>query len=472
LWKEYIPIFIVAFILLSGIANAPETHVSSMKHLSPTIDEVCSYQPKIVSKQICGIDCLDWSTYENGTVYCSGGYGNVCRWNNVTCNEKICDRTLYSYPKNYWNGSAYEPINTTIYEVNRNYYGYSFTYGNEHGLYDTYFYDSSPISVFKKGNYALIQTPYAVGWYDTSSEDYGILENVLLSSPILNDNIVTYPDIFYGMNATYEYQNDKLKETIVISEDTKNYITTHYPNIPSPETKWFIVANKLDFVNINMADKGVKIVNPKTVVGKLEFRDSLTEDLKFFLPLSWAWDSNKNESCDENSTGCFDVKWRIIKYGDDWYVLYGVPLTWFTDKQFPIYIDPTVILRTDDTEVLDDTWVDEENPNKNWDYSNTGSYTNGEYLMMDDDVNSRKYSYIKYNISFMRTITPNIINAELSMREGHGGGSDDFYIYHVYNQTWTEESITWNDQPCGSEFDNSAECNLTEEDKILNDYSG
>jgi len=385
LWKEYIPIFIVAFILLSGIANA------SVEHLSPSSDRVCS--------------------------------------------NNVCTLTLYSGPKNYWNGSVYEPINNTIYEVNRNYYGYSFTYGNEHGLYDTYFYDSSPISVFRKGNHALIQTSYAVGWFDTSSNDYGLLETVQESLPILNNNIVTYPDIFYGMNVTYEYQNDRLKETIIISEDTKNYITTHYPNIPSPETKWFIVANKLDFVNINMADKGVKIVNPKTVTGRLEFRDNLTEDLKFFLPISWAWDSTKNESCDVNSTNCFDVKWRIIKYGDNWYVLYGVPLTWFADKQFPIYIDPTVKLQNNETENLADIHAQDS--------------TTTPYGMKPQ---------LKWNISSVPT-NQILKDATLCLYilDVHNGSSlldNDVKYHRIDNQTW-DESISTTD------FDALPETNST-----------
>ena len=39
-------------------------------------------------------------------------------------------------------------------------------------------------------------------------------------------------------------------------------------------------------------------------------------------------------------------------------------------------------------------------------------------------------------------------------------------VHHVYNQTWNESTITWNDQPCGGIDDNlnSTNCNITSED--------
>jgi len=68
-----------------GISNA-------IKKYGKDWDEVC--HPVLKSKYICNNQCLDWDSYENGTIYCSGGYGEVCRWNNITVQE--CSRTIYS----------------------------------------------------------------------------------------------------------------------------------------------------------------------------------------------------------------------------------------------------------------------------------------------------------------------------------------------------------------------------------------
>jgi len=43
--------------------------------------------------EICREECMDWDTSENGTVYCLGGYGEVCRNNAIT--KQTCDKTIY-----------------------------------------------------------------------------------------------------------------------------------------------------------------------------------------------------------------------------------------------------------------------------------------------------------------------------------------------------------------------------------------
>jgi len=179
-----------------------------------------------------------------------------------------------------------------------------------------------------------------VGWYDINSKNWGAMQSVQASNAIVNGNSITYPNSFYGINISYTYWKRELKEVVTISEDTKTYIQNNYPNIPSPETKWFVVANRLKLINVNMTKNGQNVIENSTIEGGLEFSD-IADDLKFFFPLGWAWDSDKNESCELDNTSCFDVKWRIIKQGGNWYVLYGIPLNWFQNKTFPIYIDPT-----------------------------------------------------------------------------------------------------------------------------------
>jgi len=360
------------------------------------------------------------------------------------CSNGKCWIVLYSGTMNYFNGTEYIPINRTIYEVNRHYRNYDFQYGNEQGVFSIYFHNETPLSVFKYKNYALIQTPYAVGWYDTESKNWGVLQEVQGSEPILKDNILTYPNTFYKTNISYTYQNERLKEIVTISNETRNYIRENFFPVPSPETKWFVVANKLGFVNIDMADGGVKIIDPKTVAGKLEFRDNVTNDLKFFFALSWAWDSNKNESCYFNSTDCFDIKWRLVKFDDDWYVLYGIPLTWFNDKEFPVYIDPTIQLQDADTENLEDSYILSANPNNNYGTSNN------LVIGWGSTTNENERVWIKFNISSIPSGQA-VDDAKLYLYfhdSGTDGGSPDgIKCYHSTNQTWNEDKITWNDQP-------------------------
>jgi hypothetical protein len=47
-------------------------------------------------------------------------------------------------------------------------------------------------------------------------------------------------------------------------------------------------------------------------------------------------------------------------------------------------------------------------------------------------------------------------------------GSPNSSVYHVYSD-WQEDTITWNNQPCGTNFDNSTACSLISEDTVFTD---
>lgn len=262
--------------------------------------------------------------------------GLVCTqsYSNMLCeNETYSALTVHQYK--YRNDTGWVDVETDFYEVNRTFQSHFFKYGNEKGIYSAYFDNNTPLTVMKYGNYALVQTPYAVGWYDHVTENWDTVQLVQDVSPILVGNELTYEGAFYKTNITYTYEGNMLKEVVTISEEARDYIVDNYFPVPTPENKWFIVANKLDFYNINMYNEtGSKITNPTTVIGKLRFKDNVTEALEFFFPVSTAWASNTGYE--------FELQWRIVQYSGDWYVLYGIPITWFYDAEFPVYIDPSL----------------------------------------------------------------------------------------------------------------------------------
>jgi len=311
-------------------------------------------------------------------------------WDKVCSNGK-CSKIIHLGIVNYQDeNNTWHKINRTITEINKAYSGHNFKYGNEQGVFHSYFHEKYPISTFNFKDYGLIQSPYAIGWYDTNTHNWKVLQTVQQTNAILNNNKITYPNCFYGINISYTYYNTELKEEVIISKRTRDYIRNKYPNILSPENKWFIVANKIKLKNVNMTKNKAIIDQDSTINSRLDFSD-IENKTKFFFPLNWAWDEWRNQymhyaDCNKNSTGCFDIKWRIIKYNDDWYVLYGVPLTWFTDKQFPIYIDPTTTYE-----------INESNVNKAYNFpaggdtpadpgdSNYGEYTSTEYSKIEHD---------------------------------------------------------------------------------------
>ncbi|MCK5333497.1 MAG: hypothetical protein KAJ24_03215, partial [Candidatus Aenigmarchaeota archaeon] len=101
-----------------------------------------------------------------------------------------------------------------------------------------------------------------------------------------------------------------------------------------------------------------------------------------------------------------------------------------------VVIDPTIQLKEPNTEVLDDSWISLANPSTNY-----GS---------DSDMwinQSTKYAFLGFNITSILGYHE-VIDASLNIY-GLSSSSGTSYISEYDNQTWTEESITWNNYCSG-----------------------
>ncbi len=126
-----------------------------------------------------------------------------------------------------------------------------------------------------------------------------------------------------------------------------------------------------------------------------------------------------------------------------------------------LWLDPTIQLQTADTENLRDAYV----------YGRVGVYQDTNYgadnqLMLWDRTTRLTRTYIMFNISTIPS-SSQIDDAKLCLYLYSNGATPSASVYHVYDSTWdgqTESSITWNNQVCGTGFDDSGDCNLTTED--------
>ncbi len=75
--------------------------------------------------------------------------------------------------------------------------------------------------------------------------------------------------------------------------------------------------------------------------------------------------------------------------------------------------------------------------------------------------------YLRFNISAI-PVNQNIDNATLCLYITNTKKTQLLNVSHVY-VGWQEDTITWNNQPCGTGFDNSADCNLTSESFVQMD---
>ena len=134
----------------------------------------------------------------------------------------------------------------------------------------------------------------------------------------------------------------------------------------------------------------------------------------------------------------------------------------------------TLTLQEANSENLGDAYVNENFANRNY-----GTSTN-----LETERNPYKRIYIKFNISFVPQ-GQIIDNSKLCLYMYNDQASQTIHASHVYVNDWNEgtennvdvsgqdykTNITWNNQPCGANFDNSTNCNLTSESSLSNDGS-
>jgi len=153
-------------------------------------------------------------------------------------------------------------------------------------------------------------------------------------------------------------------------------------------------------------------------------------------------------------------------------VLRGVDFTGYA-----IYIDKgdgttTLKLQTADSDNLGDVFADGGVANKNRGISSDLKVQRNPYQRV----------YIKFNISGV-PVGQIIDNSQLCLYLYNDQGAQTVFASHVYVHDWDEGSedgidvsgqdyttnLTWNNQPCGVDLDNSINCNLTAESSTVND---
>lgn len=118
-----------------------------------------------------------------------------------------------------------------------------------------------------------------------------------------------------------------------------------------------------------------------------------------------------------------------------------------------VYANPISLNMTD---VMDDAYVDENNP--------TWILGTLAYWLVTDYVNASMRSYIRINNTLPQNVS--ILNAEFCASITVDGTTDEISIYGVMSSDWNETNINWNNQPCGTEFNESGNCDLTPQDTV------
>jgi len=366
----------------------------------------------------------NWNKYDNGTI------------------------TYYSGDVNYWNGTSWIPKNLAIIPSIVSGYDYEMT----KGYYQVYFKNNSKSAkavTFQKDGYniSLDISTSQLHWYNSLlNAIVGMISemNPQSNNVTINDNIATYPNAWINTNLSYVLSLDTLKETLIIANVSKN---TSY-------------ADYLQYVSNIYFNNSLQICYNSTICqmhptnwifatqGTIDFKDSNNITI-FYLPVPYLYDSNGSQSLGtyavSANNGIAVVNIRI-------------PKSFIDNSIFPIFIDPSIKINGSDG---GDAYVASAFPNTN--------YGSSAELDVKGLSTIKLNSYLNFNISSI-PINQAIDAAALCLYMFSDTGSHTISAYHVYSN-WTESTITWNNQPCGTNFDNSANCNLTAESSLSNNGS-
>ncbi len=107
------------------------------------------------------------------------------------------------------------------------------------------------------------------------------------------------------------------------------------------------------------------------------------------------------------------------------------------------------------TDVLDDSYVQKSAP--------TSVLGGLSYWLISEDSTHSTRAYISFNISSIpQNVT--IVQAQMCASVTVDQSSQNVSAYHLLINDWSEGTLNWNNQPCGTNFTNSTYCNLTVQD--------
>ncbi len=265
---------------------------------------------------------------------------------NRYCNPSGGKRdTLYLLPQNYWNGTEYTPIDTTIHELPSSHYAYQYgyRYGVDKGIYQAYFKPNMSQGWESSVNISNIAIGFDLqraGYLDYSDNSYQVLQQANTNNMIYENNELNYTGVFTGIDVQYTYISSGLKENVFLNQTFRDSAPNPSDYGMTPATTYFVLESQVDYKNLNVFVNGTGQTSNFTSNETIEFRD-IQGNLRASLPVGYAIDSVGNIT---------KVRMRLVHYDVDadeeneHFLLYGVPVTWLSGAVYPVTIDPTETL--------------------------------------------------------------------------------------------------------------------------------
>ena len=242
-----------------------------------------------------------------------------------------------------------------------------------------------------------------MAYYDASSKNYHIISRAKKPrKPEVEGNTITYSNILPGVDVRLSYQATLLKEEILLTPKARE-------NLPDPSTLGMKGGDVyLVFLTQFSADTSLAVYADQRKISergrgrggagelmfdfegeeKIDFK-SLDGELKYFLPVDFAFMEESSEKADEANRR--RIKRRFLSTEQGNFILAGVPLHWFQNQPpGTIVFDPSVNLYANEG----DAFVYSYYPN-----ANCGSSTN---LYFGSYASNKVYrSLLKFDVSFV-----------------------------------------------------------------------
>jgi len=321
----------------------------------------------------------------------------------------------------------YLPIETKLVRSTQKEYDFEVT----KGVYKVYFKSditqSFPVKFESYDGYNFQIQPYAIAYMDQSSQEQSILFKVESGKLILQNNIITYSNIFPGIDLKYTYLEKKLKEEIILTEKFREKLPLPSEYGLKDNSAMLVLLSKINFsqgLEIEEQDgqgKSDKIMlaslKDYTSEKKLKFKRN--NKIQFMLPMDIAYMQTEDTSYTEQQQKVVQLKRRIRMINKELNILTGIQ--YIQLQNFPegnVILDPTV---ETEFEAVEDVWIENQYNKNAYNFliiAKTGSYP-------------KKRSLVKFNISSLPS------NVEIE--------SANFKLYHHSNGR--VGSPTWIDRP-------------------------
>lgn len=242
-------------------------------------------------------------------------------------------QTSYLGYVNYYNGSEFRPINTTLVPYNFDGYDYAMTKSNYHLYIKSHsnWGDGVKYCVEDNGTeYCLTYQSQDYSYRDKyGSQDY--ISSIIDRVGTVNGSSIMYPDVFPDVDLFYSLFNSLLKQ---------DYILKSRPRTPAT---YLATPITLDFGGYIKFPDLIMQVNGSNMSGNFITQEQIdfVHDGKvlFYLPKPYAYDSNDNS---------INLQYEVKTQKQEIWFYVKTPYSWLNDSErvYPVYIDPSSQVRS------------------------------------------------------------------------------------------------------------------------------